>query len=43
VALVASGFTDMDEALATAETAGFPLTNPNQIAFLESQTKKSGG
>ncbi|WP_158240516.1 beta-lactamase hydrolase domain-containing protein [Telmatospirillum siberiense] len=38
VALVALGVKDRDAALATAAEAGFPITNPNQIAFIDRET-----
>ncbi|MDR3440028.1 beta-lactamase hydrolase domain-containing protein [Telmatospirillum sp.] len=40
VALVALGVRDKEAALATAAKAGFPITNPNQIAFIERETGK---
>ena len=40
MALVALGAKDRQAALATAAKAGFPITNPNQIAFIERETGK---
>lgn len=38
VALVALGVKDRETALAAAAKAGFPISNPNQIAFIERET-----
>lgn len=38
MALAALGIKDKDAALAGAAKAGFPITNPNQIAFIERET-----
>jgi uncharacterized protein (TIGR01244 family) len=40
VALVASGLKDKEAALASAAKAGFPITNPNQIAYIEREMSK---
>jgi uncharacterized protein (TIGR01244 family) len=42
VALIASGFTDKDAALDAAEKAGFPITAPGQLAFIEQATSDGG-